>query len=217
MRKFILKKAYPDSVNEGVIVTSYPANGDNFFIVEDGVRKLSISKPWLYPEYWEEVHEITVEGLFNLIKEGGYLINAKNLTPIDFDVARSEGRLLYFNNSIIFAYIPTLNIKYTVNGLDLEEIIDYPNITKREKLFYETLNKDYESNNIPDLIILKDYTCKVVSNNIKPPFFERGTRFKVSNWSFGILKELLGKGIVNLNEEFPKNIGSNKLENFGKI
>ena len=201
MRRFILKKEYPNSPVMGSIITNFPQNVNDFYVIGDESRTKVIECPWKYPEYYTELYEITTDSLFDLVREGGVLVNAERLSDTEMKSAKIEGRLRYINDKQIFAYIPPEQL-----------------IPKNGEDFWDELMDSYTDAEIPDLVILKPYTCKKIPNsNAKPAFFGKGERFVPENWQFHVLKELLTMGVVDLKEEFPKNVLGNKLENFGKI
>lgn len=198
MRKFILKKEYPGSPMMGSEITNFPHNGDRFYLIGDNDRNVVIECPWKYPEYYTEFQEVSNDSLFELVENGGCLINAKNLQERDIDTARSEGRLLYLNNDRVFAYIPPEQV--------LLDPLSKTKSIKGERNFWVELRRNYKRNEIPDLIILKDYNK-----------FSKGERFVPYNWQFSLLEEFLVKGVVDLNEEFPKNETGNMIKDFGRI
>lgn len=125
-----------------------------------------------------------------------------------FLTAESD-RLIYFVESKP-EEVRMVNITKTDNSLP--EVDNCESSQRFPKTpFWNTLYDRYKQNQIPDLVLLKDW------RNDKGTNFSKGYRYKVITYSFNLLRELLGKGILDLSEEFPDTVKGDFIKDFGKI
>lgn len=123
MRKFRLKKCYPDSPELGTIII----NDDKFkgYWYIEGVKHIGTIKPWNYPEFWEEVVEKDYEILSFWCKQFNYELKSNNYKNLDFDYLinakmhydihsvkrKSDSEIFTIGDNTNFGKIQSFNIK----------------------------------------------------------------------------------------------------------
>lgn len=122
-----------------------------------------------------------------------------------FLTAESD-RLIYFGESKP-EEVRMVNITKTDNGQHLVNRDELPQIQNK---FWADLYEKYRRNEIRDLVILKNYNYENIN-------FSKGYRYKVITYPFNILRELLGKGVLDLAEVFPYTVKGDFIKDFGKI
>lgn len=115
-------------------------------------------------------------------------------------------RLMYFGESKP-KEVRMVHITKTDNG---QHLISKDKLPQIQNKFWTDLYEKYRRNEIRDLVILKNY-------NYENTNFSKGYRYKVITYPFNILRELLGKGVLDLAEEFPYTVKGDFIKDFGKI
>ena len=118
-------------------------------------------------------------------------------------------RLMYFGESKP-EEVRMVQITKTDNG---QPLADSSESSQRfpKTHFWRSLYDRYNQNQIPDLVILKDWSNNEGTN------FSRGYRYRVITYPFNLLRKLLGEGVLDLVEEFPNTVKGDFIKDFGKI